>query len=185
LWYPTSNSESIHWVAAQGISTAFSLLLSGPEGVLAMLQRYQRVLADHVTDPDRLNGHVAQPNFGFSAHVHVAESDDLARRQAGPAFDWFMHTFTQRYVRSGHADRYHDRSNFDQQVERGRILVGSPVIVAQRLRATVEQTGANYFIGSFAFGSLPEEQVLSSVDLFAREVMPAVSGARAAPGSAR
>ena len=32
-------------------------------------------------------------------------------------------------------------------------------------------------LGCFAFGSLTEDQVLGSVDLFAREVMPALSRA--------
>ena len=43
----------------------------------------------------------------------------------------------------------------------------------EQLASYVEQSGANYVIGCFAFGSLPVEQVLESVDLFAREVIPA------------
>jgi len=61
------------------------------------------------------------------------------------------------------------------ELERGRILVGSPATVRERLREYVGTSGANYVLGCFAFGSLPVEQVLSSVDLFAREVMPALS----------
>ena len=35
-----------------------------------------------------------------------------------------------------------------------------------------EQAGANYFISQFSFGDLSHEEVMHSVSLFAREVMP-------------
>jgi len=108
-------------------------------------------------------------------HVHVAETDALARSQAQPAYEQFMHNFTYRYVRRGQPNRYADRADFASQLERGRLLVGSPATVRDQLGAYLQKSGANYFIGCFAFGSLPIEQVLSSVDLFSREVMPALS----------
>jgi alkanesulfonate monooxygenase SsuD/methylene tetrahydromethanopterin reductase-like flavin-dependent oxidoreductase (luciferase family) len=176
LWYPTSNMESIPWVAAQGISAAFSVSLAPSFEVTAsMIQRYRAEYDAHRTDPDRLNGHVERPNYGFSLHVHVAETDAQARAQAQPAYEKFMHNFTYRYVRRGQPNRYADRADFASQLERGRLLVGSPATVREQLGSYLQKSGANYFIGSFAFGSLPIEQVLSSVDLFAREVMPAVA----------
>jgi alkanesulfonate monooxygenase SsuD/methylene tetrahydromethanopterin reductase-like flavin-dependent oxidoreductase (luciferase family) len=178
LWYPTSNMESIPWVAAQGISAAFSVSLSPSFEVTAsMVQRYRAEYDAHRNDPDRLNGHVERPNYGFSLHVHVAETDAQARAQAQPAYEKFMHNFTYRYVRRGQPNRYADRADFASQLERGRLLVGSPATVREQLGSYLQESGANYFIGSFAFGSLPIEQVLSSVDLFAREVMPALAPA--------
>jgi alkanesulfonate monooxygenase SsuD/methylene tetrahydromethanopterin reductase-like flavin-dependent oxidoreductase (luciferase family) len=176
LWYPTSNAESIAWVAAQGMSTAFAVHLGpGFNHTAGMLRRYQTEAAGHQSDHGRLNGHVAEPNYGFSIHVHVAETDALARSQAKPAYEQFMHNFTYRFVRRGQPNRYADRADFSDELERGRILVGSPDTVRSRLREYVQTSGANYVIGCFAFGSLPVEQVLSSIDLFAREVMPGVS----------
>ena len=58
------------------------------------------------------------------------------------------------------------------------MVVGSPGTVREQLETYLEQSGANYVIGCFAFGSLPEEQVLTSVDLFAKEVVPALALAR-------
>jgi len=49
--------------------------------------------------------------------------------------------------------------------------------VRDQLGAYLQKSGANYFIGCFSFGSLPIEQVLTSVDLFAREVIPALAPA--------
>jgi alkanesulfonate monooxygenase SsuD/methylene tetrahydromethanopterin reductase-like flavin-dependent oxidoreductase (luciferase family) len=175
LWYPTSNADSIPWVAAQGISTAFSVHLGpGFAHTAGMLQRYQSEYAAHRTDSGRLNGHVERPNYGFSVHVHVAETDALAREQARPAFEQFMHNFTHRYIRQGRRNPFADRADFVGELQRGRLLVGSPATVRTQLGAYLQQSGANYVLGCFAFGSLPIEHVLSSVDLFATEVMPTV-----------
>ncbi len=178
LWYPTSNAESIAWVAAQGISAAFSVsLLPSFDVTASMVQRYRTEYAAHQTDSGRLNGHVERPAYGFMLHVHVAETDAQARAQAQPAYEQFMHNFTYRYVRRGQPNRYADRADFASQLERGRLLVGSPATVRDQLGAYLQKSGANYFIGCFSFGSLPIEQVLTSVDLFAREVIPALAPA--------
>jgi alkanesulfonate monooxygenase SsuD/methylene tetrahydromethanopterin reductase-like flavin-dependent oxidoreductase (luciferase family) len=185
LWYPTSNTESLAWIAAQGLSTAFAVHLGSGFGQTAsMLQRYQTEYAAHRTDPGRLNGHIERPNHGFSMHVHVAETDAQARAQAQPAFELFMHNFTHRYVLRGQPNRYADRADFLTELERGRLLVGSPATVRERLGAYVQESGANYFLGCFSFGSLSLDQVLKSVDLFSREVMPALTRVPAGSGKA-
>ena len=174
MWYPTSNVGSIPWVAAQGFNTAFSVALSANfEQTAAMIRHYREEYAGHHADSGRMNGHVEHPKYGFSVHVHVAESDAKAREQARPAFEQFMHNFTYRFVRRGQPDRYADRRNFDDELQRGRVVVGSPDTVREQLASYIERSGANYVIGCFAFGSLPAEQVLESVDLFARHVIPA------------
>jgi hypothetical protein len=52
--------------------------------------------------------------------------------------------------------------------------------VRRKVQEFVDQTGVNYFVGTFAYGSLTTDQVLSSIGLFAREVMPAIKPAKAA-----
>jgi alkanesulfonate monooxygenase SsuD/methylene tetrahydromethanopterin reductase-like flavin-dependent oxidoreductase (luciferase family) len=184
MWYPTSNQGSISWLAAQGMSTAFSVHLARDfDQVASMVQHYKDEYARHANEPGRLNGHVKEPNVAFSLHIHVAETDALARSQAKPAYDQFGHNFTYRYVRRGNPERYADRRSFDDEISHGRIVVGSPGSVREQLATYLERSGANYVLGCFSFGSMPVEQVLSSVDLFAKEVMPALTAVRAAPVS--
>ena len=52
-------------------------------------------------------------------------------------------------------------------------VAGSPETVRRYIAETVERTGVNYFVGDMIFGSLPYEVAAHSVDLFAKEVMPA------------
>jgi hypothetical protein len=45
------------------------------------------------------------------------------------------------------------------------------------IKAQMEEAGTNYFVGQFAFGDLTITEVLRTVDLFTREVMPVLSKA--------
>jgi alkanesulfonate monooxygenase SsuD/methylene tetrahydromethanopterin reductase-like flavin-dependent oxidoreductase (luciferase family) len=175
LWYPTSNVDSIAWVARNGLGTAFAVHLAPSfDHTAAMVRRYWQEYAAHVTDPHRLNGHVYKPRCGFSVHVHVAESDALARARAKSAYELFMHNFTYRFVRRGQPNRYADRASFDHELQLGRVLVGSPTTVRDQLADYLDRSGANYVLGCFAFGSLSLPHILESVELFSREVMPAL-----------
>lgn len=176
LWYPTSNAESIPWLASQGFNTIFAVHLAPTfDQIVTMLQRYREALAEHRGDPDRINGHVAQPRYGFSLLVHVAETDELAERQARVAYAQFIHNFTYRYIQRGLPNKYADRMDFDGERARGRLLVGSPDTVRGVLQDYLERSGANYCLLTFAFGSMPIAQTLSSMDLFTREVRPALT----------
>jgi alkanesulfonate monooxygenase SsuD/methylene tetrahydromethanopterin reductase-like flavin-dependent oxidoreductase (luciferase family) len=171
LWYPTSNVESIPWVAAQGFNTVFAVHLAPSfQDIVDMLGTYRGEYA-------RAHGQPAQTNYGFSLHVHVAETDEQALTQARPAFAHFMHNFTHRYVVRNEPDRlarYADRMDFEGELARGRLLVGSPATVRDQLGGYLRASGANYFLGAFFFGSLTLEQATRSLELFAREVMPAL-----------
>lgn len=178
LWYPTSNAESIAWVAANGINTAFSVHLSPDFDRIAHFARqYWDEYTRHASDEGKLNGK-AVPKVGLSVHIHVAETDAKAREQAKPAFELFQHNYLYRMIRRGQPERYEGRKHFDEELAENRIVVGAPATVRERLADWLERSGANYIIGCFAFGSLTGDQMLSSVDLFAREVMPALANTR-------
>lgn len=176
LWYPTSNAESIPWLAGQGLSTIFATHLAPSlDGVWQMLATYKKEYEAHKSDPHRLNGHVAEPAYGFSAHVHIAETDEQAVKQARESWKHFFESFSYLWVKHGMGDRYTNRSDFDQLLEEGKLLIGSPATVSQRLRSYLQASSGNYMIGSFSWGNFTPQQVLTSVDLFAREVIPAAT----------
>jgi len=43
------------------------------------------------------------------------------------------------------------------------------------IKEQMEEAGTNYFVAQFAFGDLTPAEVLRTVGLFTREVMPALS----------
>jgi alkanesulfonate monooxygenase SsuD/methylene tetrahydromethanopterin reductase-like flavin-dependent oxidoreductase (luciferase family) len=174
LWYPTSNKESVPYIAAQG----FNFVLSPRQwpsfdDVCELMDLYRREWVVHHDDPNRLNAHVASPFLGLSMHVHVAETDERARDQARPAFAAFHDNFTRRYFDLGQVNRYPRTIDFDKLVDDRMILCGSPETVGRTLADLFERSGANYLAGSFMFGDLPFDRARRSIELFADEVMPA------------
>jgi hypothetical protein len=63
-------------------------------------------------------------------------------------------------------------AQFDAIAEDGRAFAGTPEAVAEFVQKQMARSGANYFVGQFAFGDLTLEETLRSIGLFSGEVMP-------------
>ena len=170
LWYPTSNPERVTWVAEHGFHTLFGFSLTGPEVIAAGVAQYRAVLAGREPGAEAPAGH--EPMLGATRHVYVDESDEKALDTAREAYTAFDRNFRTRPGRSPEAPSR--RGDFDTAIGWGGIYAGSPETVRQKVQAFLNGTGINYFVGTFAFGSLTTEQVLRSLRLFTREVMPAL-----------
>jgi alkanesulfonate monooxygenase SsuD/methylene tetrahydromethanopterin reductase-like flavin-dependent oxidoreductase (luciferase family) len=172
LWYPTDNTNSITWLAEQGLNT---ITHYPPMTTMRELfDLYKRVWQEHSTNPERLNAHVPEPKYGIVRHVYVAETDAQALQEAGAAFADFIYNFN--YLRTVNGDtsgRAAYLADFDARLAEGLHVVGSPDTVRQQVQEHLRLTGSNYFVGSFFFGTLTAEQMLRSLRLFAEEVMPA------------
>jgi hypothetical protein len=53
-------------------------------------------------------------------------------------------------------------------------VTGAPGTVARELAEVVRESGINYLMLVFSFGDLRPELAMRSMDLFVREVMPAL-----------
>lgn len=177
LWYPTSSADRIPWVAEHGFNTLFGFTRTSLDVIAGGISQYRRVWAEHVGDPNRLNAHVTAPLLGATRHVLVAETDEEALEIARGAYTSFDRSFMTRPGREGGESR---RGDFDTALSWGGVFAGSPETVRRQVQAFLEASGANYFVGTFAFGDLTTDQVLRSIRLFAEEVMPAFA-AQAAP----
>jgi alkanesulfonate monooxygenase SsuD/methylene tetrahydromethanopterin reductase-like flavin-dependent oxidoreductase (luciferase family) len=92
-------------------------------------------------------------------------------RVARAAYADFYANFSWLFALRG--DSFVERlRDFDALVEQGLMVVGSPATVRARLQETLAVTGANYYAGVFAWGSLGTERILSSLRLFAEQVIP-------------
>jgi len=181
LWYPTSFPDSVPWIAREGISVLFAFLLTRQRTTAAeQVERYRRVQREHAADPDRLNGHVAEPCVGVCHHVVVAETDAEAHVVARRALrEWFAN-FNHLWLRERGTEYF--PSDVDAFIDAGHALVGSPETVREQVRRVLAESGGNYFAGVFAFGDLTAEESLRSLDLFARRVIPDLVAAGAPPG---
>ncbi|HLH25074.1 MAG TPA: LLM class flavin-dependent oxidoreductase [Chloroflexota bacterium] len=180
LWYPTSNPDTIPWVAENGYQTLLSFNTPTPAEVRRRLDLYREHLPRAAANAARVNAHVARPVYGVVRKVYVAETDAEAHRVAREALARFRHSFTFLWELHGIKSFTDNLANFDDCLERGVLFAGSPATVRDRLAAFLAATGANYFGGCFAWGNLSGDQVLRSLDLFTNRVAPGFAGALAA-----
>jgi alkanesulfonate monooxygenase SsuD/methylene tetrahydromethanopterin reductase-like flavin-dependent oxidoreductase (luciferase family) len=174
LWYPTSSPDRVEWVAKEGFNTLFGFTRTSLDVIASGVSLYRDVWQRHRDDPERINAHVAQPRLGATRHVFVADTDAEAEDVARGAYSDFDRNFLTRPGRVGAESR---RGDYDTAVGWGGIFTGTPDSVRDQVQAFIDQSGANYFVGTFAFGSLTTEQVLRSLKLFGDEVMPNVKPA--------
>ena len=176
LWYPTASAERVPYIAGEGFNTILGLTTDTLADTVAAVSLYRAVMAQSTARADRLNAHVTDPCYGIQRHVYVGETDSEAATVARTAYDAFDLNFrTRPGVQPG--EQRSRRGDFDTALRRGLIIAGSPETVRTLVQDAVQSTGANYFVGTFSFGSLSTQQTLSSLRLFAEEVMPRVKAA--------
>jgi alkanesulfonate monooxygenase SsuD/methylene tetrahydromethanopterin reductase-like flavin-dependent oxidoreductase (luciferase family) len=166
LWYGTTIAENADWPAANDVNIV-SIALRPT--VRAIIERYRATRA--TLGKDR-NG-VAL--MGVARHVVVADSDAEALSIARRAYPRWRESFRWLFARHGAEPRIAALypASFDelQAIENG--VAGSPGTVRDFFRSEIEATGATYLLGWFAFGDMTIAESLRSIELFAREVMPA------------
>ncbi len=169
LWYPTHNMDSMPYVARHG----FNYVDLGPAtAVRERVDAYWRTWEQHQGEPGRLNAHVVRPKVGVLRQLFVAETDDEALAIARPAYADFNHSILKLW--HAHGDHAVDALfDWETATQLETVICGSPARVRERLSALVEISGCNYVNCSFAWGSLPHEKTLKSLQLFVQEIMPA------------
>lgn len=172
LWYPTRNPESVMYAARHG----YHFVGLGPAALMRQhVEMYWQTWEAHRQAPGRLNGHVAEPRVGIVRQVCVADTDAEALTAARAAHaDWY-----RSITKLWHDHHDHSTDNlfsWETFTQHETLLCGSPARVREQMAQLLEVSGCNYVICAFAWGTLPHEQTLRSLRLFAAEVMPAFAG---------
>jgi alkanesulfonate monooxygenase SsuD/methylene tetrahydromethanopterin reductase-like flavin-dependent oxidoreductase (luciferase family) len=169
LWYPTHTPASIEYAGRHGFNFVG---LGAAAAVREHTQAYRRAWNAHRHDPDRLNGHVAEPKIGILRLVVVADRDADAEAEARAAHQVWFRSITQLWHQ--HGDHSIDGLfSWETAVRDKSILFGSPERVRDEIEALATESGCNYVLCSFAWGTLSRNQSMRSLRLFADEVMPA------------
>ncbi len=66
------------------------------------------------------------------------------------------------------------RASFDADITEGALYVGSPETVAKKVARTVRALGIQRFTLKYSAGTLPHEMMMTSIELFGRDVIPRV-----------
>ena len=107
--------------------------------------------------------------IGIHSPGHVAETDEQAAAELWPNYE-------KAFGRIGRERGWAPMSyeHFAQEVKHGSLYVGSPDTVAQKIIHALTSTGASRFDLKYSTGPMPQSQMMSSIKLYATEVVPLV-----------
>ena len=117
----------------------------------------------------------------FFRYFYVAETEEQARRDSEAALNWTMDVNQWRRTYQGGSEVYDSLEHFRrtrteeptsfEYLFQHRAFIGNPEQITAKIRA-LQDAGIGYFGCNFSFGGMPQDKVLKSMELFAREVMP-------------
>jgi len=184
IWIPSQGSkETIDWAAHPDRRYTYLQTFS-PANVV---QRY----LDMYRDTCKGYGYEAEDRqLGWAVPVYVAASDEAARSEAKRHFEAFRNVFLKMPVEMLLPPGYTSRDSLknvmkakaaifgditlEKSIELGLVVCGSPETARRVLEDHWKRMRFGNLLVLCQFGTLPADLTRRSMELFAREVMPAV-----------
>jgi alkanesulfonate monooxygenase SsuD/methylene tetrahydromethanopterin reductase-like flavin-dependent oxidoreductase (luciferase family) len=185
LWMMTRDPQTLEFCARNAINPGYFLIY--PRGDAA--PRYRKFLQDW-----KNAGWPQNPKIAYCTIVYVDETDekaiDTARSRAARAYEGFLpqpksgETFEERVA--SHSKKFIGRGEpgaseimanlFDAEyiMKHELVFIGSPETVTRKIRSAAEHGLFNTFMGEFNFSDLPERDLMRSIRLFGKKVLPAL-----------
>jgi len=189
IWIAARSAESIEWCVKRHLPTA--QVYQTTAQIEDTFNYYRKVARDE--------GWEAAPNdFILCRHIYIDETDKKAQEIAEPAMRYFFTVFNRGFneaINKGTVDQrlvaalttersfnYFRESNrerrdfskldWDGLISTGYLIAGNPDTVARQILDQMKQIGAGHFMGMFHIGNLHHDKVISSLNLFKKEIMP-------------
>ena len=166
LWYGAPNADAIAWAAPRSVNV---VSLGPAERARTISERYRKEWAELKREQASL------PKIGITRHIVVADSDETAKAIARAAYPRWRNAMEWLWQRSK-ADFVLKQiypTEFDELERIGHGIAGSPSSVRDYLTRLERDTGVNYVLCQMVFGDMNFNDASHSIELFAREVMPA------------
>ncbi|MCW4384806.1 LLM class flavin-dependent oxidoreductase [Salinibacterium sp. SYSU T00001] len=152
--------ESVVRAAHYGLPLMLAIIGGDPQRFAPYADLYRRALAQFGREELPIGAH--SPGY-------IAVSDEQAREELYPHFK-----ANRDQIGKERGWPPLSRAEYEQEVASGALFVGSPETVAQKIVRTVEGLGLSRFDLKYSNGTMPHEQLMSSIGLYGREVIPRV-----------
>jgi alkanesulfonate monooxygenase SsuD/methylene tetrahydromethanopterin reductase-like flavin-dependent oxidoreductase (luciferase family) len=163
IWVAGTSPQTLEWAGRNG----YHIMTVGhphpPEKVRLGVDAWKRGLAEAGYEPQ-------QRRCQFHVRTHVSETNERAREVATPAIT--RYDAISRIGRKSSLVAV-ERYDWDGMLATGRNLYGDP----DRCIHIIGNAARHYYFDTltttFNFGGIPHEEIIKSMRLFAKEVMPA------------
>lgn len=161
VWIGVGGSpESVVRAASYRLPLTLAIIGGDPRRFKAYIALYQQALT-------QMNAPMLP--VGVHSPGHIADTDEQAREAMWPAFK-AMHD--RIGAERGWGPISH--AQFEQEIERGSLYVGSPETVARKIAGTVRELGIVRFDLKYSAGTLGHDKMMRSIELYGRTVIPRV-----------
>lgn len=159
IWIGSLSSRGGQYIGKMGYN-----IMGVPYVASNSIAELKQVIADY-RNAYREAGHDEKRiNIPLALHTYVAETKEEAERIAKPHLNLYLET-----------RQYGKGAEYEDLEAREQLLIGTPEDVVNILKK-YQEIGCDHIMMLMNFGGLPHEKVLKSMELVAREVMPAFKG---------
>ena len=181
IWIPSQgSSETIEW--ASHPSRRYTYLQTFTP--VAMLAKYMQMYKDLA---QKQGYEAGEDQLGWSVPIYVAETDEIAHREAKPHIENFLNKFLrmpkEMLLPPGYLSlksmmgvmqaksAIGGKQTIDDVMNKGMFICGSPATVREKLAGYQKQIGFGHLLSLMQFGTLPADLTRKSMTLYAKEVM--------------
>ncbi len=188
IWFPGGSSpESVIWAASRGYTYV---------NLGALMDLTLELKQVYIDTANEVGFKPGPEHFGYQMRAVVADTDEKAQ-EIGKGFLWngdhrmrgprehndppgYQSTVATQLSRrrAGGPD---SQMTYEQLQEVGAIVVGSPETVTKKLTQTIEGLNPGYLILIGSDGNIQHKDVMRSVQLLGREVLPALKEIKLQP----
>jgi len=182
VWIPSQgSSETIDWASHPDRRYTYLQTFTP----VTMLAKYMKMYKEKAEE----QGYEAtEDQLGWSVPVYVAETDEIARREAKEHIENFLNKFLrmpkEMLLPPGYLSlksmmgvmkaksSIGTKQTIDDVIEKGMFICGSPETVRSRLEQYQAEIGFGHLLTLLQFGTLPAELTRKNMEIYANEVMP-------------
>ncbi len=183
IWIPSQGStETVEWAAHPDRKYTYLITYSPVDSVIRNMAAYR-------AQCEAYGYRCAPEQLGWAVPIYVAETDEIAAREARPHIEAFFNKFLRAPVEYKLPPGYSSMGSFKRVMEQkykiregfmsfdmltgsGMLICGGPATVAERLAGYQAEMGLANLIATLQFATLPRELTEKNLRLFAQEVMP-------------
>jgi alkanesulfonate monooxygenase SsuD/methylene tetrahydromethanopterin reductase-like flavin-dependent oxidoreductase (luciferase family) len=171
LWYGSSSGATRDYIASLG--AAMNAGWAPAARMKQAIDLYREAWERNKASPLR-QGRSGDPTLGLVRMLVVADTDAEAERLAEPAYLRWYQSLEQQAHSYGFTALFLSGSYEVARRRVGCVIAGTPETVRTELLRDIATAGVNYPLIQIAFGNVNHAQSLRTLDLFTREILPAL-----------
>jgi alkanesulfonate monooxygenase SsuD/methylene tetrahydromethanopterin reductase-like flavin-dependent oxidoreductase (luciferase family) len=182
IWIPSQgSSETIEWAADPRRRYTYLQTFTPVKTLARYMAMYRQVAEGYGYE-------ASEDQLGWSVPLYVAETDEIAYREARPHIEAFLNKFLrmprEMLLPPGYTSiksmmgvmkaksAIGGQQSIDSVLEKGMFICGSPATVRAKLDEYRQEIGFGHLLTLLQFGTLPAELTRKNIEIYASEIIP-------------